>query len=200
MERNTNRLLDIANQLLDFRQTEVKGFSLNFEKINIAELLQDLHISFQSLAAQQNLNFDLDLPVKQLYAFADADSLQKILSNLYSNAIKYAEKTVQVKFRLLRNENKFRIEIKNDGFLIPYELKEKIFEPFFRIKDTTSQKGTGIGLAISRTLTELHKGSLQLMEPKNGMNIFVLEIHMQNGEANIKSTANKHITEPSTYL
>lgn len=200
MERNTNRLLDIANQLLDFRQTEVKGFSLNFEQTNVAELLQDLHISFQPLAAQQRLIFSLDLFVKDFYALADADSLQKILSNLYSNAIKYAEKNVQVRFIPLRQENKFRIEIKNDGFLIPFALREKIFEPFYRIKDTTTQKGTGIGLAISRTLTELHKGTLELVEPQNGMNVFVLEILMQNDEESLRQVANKYLPESSIYL
>ena len=176
MERNTNRLLAISDQLLDFRRVEEKGFRLNFESINIAEILQDLHTSFQLLAIQHDLNYELYLPVKYFYCDADPDSILKILSNLYSNAIKYAAKKVEVKFISLEQENKFQIEISNDGFLIPAEMKEKIFEPFFRIKETNMLKGTGIGLAISRTLTELHKGTLQLKSSKNGMNIFVLEL------------------------
>ena len=197
MERNTNRLIDIANQLLDFRQTEVKNFSLNFEYTNISGLLEDLHSSFQPLAAQHNLDFRLDLSAKDFYAFADADSLQKILSNLYSNAIKYAEKNVYVSFQPFRLANKFRIEIRNDGFLIPYELKDKIFEPFFRVKETTTHKGTGIGLAIARSLTELHKGTLTLKEPENGMNIFILELYIKNGENSLKLIEKKQVTKSS---
>ena len=176
MERNTNRLLDISNQLLDFRQIEEKGFSLNFEYINIAEILLDLHTSFQLLAIQHDLDYDLYLPVKDFYCDADPDSIQKILSNLYSNAIKYGARKVHVKFTSLEQENKLQIEISNDGFLIPPEMREKIFEPFFRIKETHMLKGTGIGLAISRTLTELHKGSLKVKDWQNGMNVFVLEL------------------------
>jgi ligand-binding sensor domain-containing protein/signal transduction histidine kinase len=196
MERNTNRLIDIANQLLDFRQTEAKGFSLNFERTDIAELLQDLHNSFQPLAVQHKLNFSLDLREKYFYALADADSVQKILSNLYSNAIKYADKNVGVKFIPLRASNKFRIEIRNDGFLIPYELHDKIFEPFYRIKETTIHKGTGIGLAISRTLAELNKGTLVLIEPENGMNVFILELMINNEEAIAKVIVDKTIAKP----
>ncbi len=176
MERNTNRLLDISNQLLDFRKIEAKGFSLNFEKINIPELLEDMHASFQPLADHRYLSYSLQTPSNDFYAMVDNDSFQKILSNLYSNAIKYAENTVQVRLAWLEKENEFLIEFKNDGLLIPADSKEKIFEPFFRIKETNYQNGTGIGLAISRALVELHKGTLELKEPGDGFNIFVLKL------------------------
>jgi signal transduction histidine kinase len=84
-----------------------------------------------------------------------------------------------VLFRVIREENYFEIEIQNDGYLIPLELREKIFEPFFRIKETETQKGTGIGLALALTLTQLHKGTLELREPKNNRNVFVLHLPIQ---------------------
>jgi signal transduction histidine kinase len=61
-------------------------------------------------------------------------------------------------------------------------MKEKIFEPFFRLKETEKQRGTGIGLALSRSLAELHKGTLDLKEPANNLNVFVLRlpIHQEN--------------------
>lgn len=191
MERNTNRLINIANQILDFRETEVKEFSLHFEKINIAEILQDIHTSFKPLAEQHNLRYFLDLRVKEFLIDADSDSIQKILGNLYSNAVKYAAKKVFVKFVSLEEENKFRIEISNDGHLIPYELKDKIFEPFFRIKETSTQKGTGIGLAISRTLAVLHDGKIELKEPADNLNTFVLELQINNM---------KKVNQPSEQL
>jgi signal transduction histidine kinase len=188
MERNTNRLLDIANQILDFRQTEVKEFSLHFEKIDIAELLQEIHISFKPLAEQHNLHYLLDMPVKECWIDADLDSIQKILGNMYSNAIKYASHRVMVKFLPIEEENKFRIEISNDGFIIPYELKDKIFEPFFRIQETSTQKGTGIGLAISKTLAQLHDGKIELKEPAGPMNTFILELKIHNERKIAKTT------------
>jgi signal transduction histidine kinase len=111
-----------------------------------------------------------------VYALADSDSLQKILSNLYSNAVKYSDKSVKTSLVYLESENQFKIEIRNDGFLIPSEIKDKIFEPFFRIKETNHHKGTGIGLAISRALTELHKGTLELKKPEGRFNVFALTL------------------------
>jgi signal transduction histidine kinase/streptogramin lyase len=183
MEKNTNRLIQLTNQLLDFRQTEIKGFSLNFVEANISELLEETHLSFKPLAEQKNMVINMKLPRNALYAFVDIEALNKILSNLFGNAIKYADKKVQVSMLPWNKDDQFfTIEIKNDGYLIPFEMKEKIFEPFFRLKETEKQRGTGIGLALSRSLAELHKGTLDLKEPANNLNVFVLRlpIHQEN--------------------
>jgi len=184
MERNTARLLDLTNQLLDFRQTETRGFSLSFTRIHVSELLEEMYASFQPLAEQKNLVFTLDLPSPALPVMADADALNKILSNLFSNAIKYADRMARI--RLLpfhETDTEFTIETVNDGYLIPYDMKEKIFEPFFRIKRTEKQKGTGIGLALARSLAQLHQGTLYLAESNNGLNVFVLRLPLQPEEA-----------------
>jgi signal transduction histidine kinase len=70
----------------------------------------------------------------------------------------------------------FTLQVKNDGYLIPERLKEKIFEPFFRLKETESQTGTGIGLALSLSLAHLHGGVLKLETPQNNMNVFTLKL------------------------
>lgn len=183
MERNTNRLIDLTNQLLDFRQTEIKGFSLNFVRANIAEMLEETFISFRPLAELKNLQFELDLPASPVFASVDTEAYIKILTNLFSNAVKYAEREVSVLLLPLQEEdNFFTIEIKNDGYLIPYEMKEKIFEPFFRLAATEKQKGTGIGLALSLSLVQLHKGVLLLKKPEGSVNTFSLTmpVHQDN--------------------
>jgi signal transduction histidine kinase len=76
---------------------------------------------------------------------------------------------------LLKSEpgdNTFTIEIRNNGYIVPYEMREKIFEPFFRMKESEKQIGTGIGLSLSRSLAELHKGLLVLNKSINDFNIF----------------------------
>jgi signal transduction histidine kinase len=174
MERNTNHLLELTNQFLDFRQTEVKGFSLDFKSVNFAELLKETHSNFQPLADHHNLKFSLRLSADKLNVLVDSDAILKILNNLYSNAIKYATRKVEVIFSV--DSNRFAVEIKNDGFKIPAESRERIFEPFFRLKETQSHPGTGVGLAISRNLTELHKGLLELKATDDEMNVFVLTL------------------------
>jgi signal transduction histidine kinase len=73
----------------------------------------------------------MELPRMPLYASVDPEAFRKIVSNLFNNAIKYADTTVVVRLLAFNSEDKvFHIEFRNDGFVIPYELKEKIFEPF----------------------------------------------------------------------
>ena len=177
MERNTNRLIDLTNQLLDFRQAETKGFSLNFIPINISELLEETYTNFRPLAEQRKLLFTMDIPAQPLFTMADLEALNKIFSNVFSNAIKYADRKVHLQLLSFQQQDAlFTIEVANDGYLIPYDMKEKIFEPFFRLKKTEKQKGTGIGLALARSLAQLHKGDLYLKETHNELNTFVISL------------------------
>ena len=173
MERNTNRLIALITQILDFRQTETKGFSIDFSKINITGILKEDHHNFIALAKKRNLSYTLDVPSAEVIAFADEEALHKIFSNLINNAVKYAQKKVQIRLTA-NNESAFTVEVTNDGPMIPPGMKEKIFEPFYRLKETVKKQGTGIGLALARSLAELHNGNLYLKEPTNGLNTFVL--------------------------
>jgi ligand-binding sensor domain-containing protein/signal transduction histidine kinase len=202
MERNTNRLIDLTNQLLDFRQTEIRGFSLSFVKADISGLLEENYAGFRALAEQKDLTFDLHLPQipagpgrpsadapTPLYAFVDIDAFNKILANLLGNAVKYAATKAIV--TLQGQDTTFNIEVTSDGFLIPYEMREKIFEPFFRLKETDKQRGTGIGLALARSLAQLHKGTLALQPARNGMNVFSLTMPIhQDREFDLQNMPN----------
>ncbi|MFT3702899.1 MAG: two-component regulator propeller domain-containing protein [Agriterribacter sp.] len=179
MERNTGRLIDLTNQLLDFRQTEEKSFSLNFTQCNVSHLLEEINEDFRLLAERKNITCTTHLPLQDVMAWIDEDGFNKIITNLISNAIKYAEKKVTI--ALSKKENTFTVAITNDGYLIPDDKKEKIFEPFYRIKETERIKGTGIGLALSRSLAQLHKGTLYLEERKEEkVNTFILTLPLQH--------------------
>lgn len=184
MERNTARLVNLTNQLLDFRQTEEKAYSLSFTICNVSEIIQETNNDFRLLAEQKHIAVTLDLPVQDVVASVDEDAVNKIITNLMSNAIKYAQHAVTI--QLSSTEADFTIEITNDGYLIPADKKEKIFEPFYRLKETEKLKGTGIGLALSRSLAQLHKGSLRL-ENRNDekVNTFVLTLPLQSSSLEI---------------
>jgi signal transduction histidine kinase/ligand-binding sensor domain-containing protein/CheY-like chemotaxis protein len=182
MERNTDRLLELTNQLLDFRKTETNGFSLNFVKTDITELLADAYLQFKTVAEQKNLIYELKLTEQKLYAYVDIEAFTKIISNLINNAIKYASSVIEIELaEHAENDPNFAIVVKNNGYLIPAELRNRIFEPFFRMKESEKQTGTGIGLSLSRSLTDLHKGSLFLSDSVNNFNIFtlILPIHQE---------------------
>lgn len=169
MERNTLRLLDLTNQLLDFRKTETNGFRLNFMDCNISKLIRETYIRFNPAARQNGLCFEIDLPEEDFSAPVDKEALTKMLSNLFNNAIKYATSHIHVQLSPQAEDRTgyFSITVSNDGQQIPADMKEKIFEPFVQIKDTATRQhtvGTGIGLPLARSLAELHRGKLYLKE------------------------------------
>ncbi|RBL88887.1 ligand-binding sensor domain-containing protein [Chitinophaga flava] len=177
MERNTNRLLDLTNQLLDFRSTEINGYRLNFVKAAIPALLQEIHLQFIPAAEQKDIHFHIAVPVQSFFAYVDIEAFNKILSNLVSNALKYAAEAVHIDLLSAADTAEtFIIRISNDGIPVPPEMKEKIFEPFFRGKATANQPGTGLGLSIARSLALLHQGTLELQYTDAGHNVFVLTL------------------------
>lgn len=194
MKKNTSRLIELTNQLLDFRKAEANKFSLNFINANINELLGEIFTSFKPAAEQKDLDYNLELPRITLYAFVDIEALKKIITNLFSNAIKYAARVTSIKLLPFSSDDDlFRIEFRNDGQIIPDELMESIFEPFFRITETEQpQEGTGIGLSLARSLTELHRGTLELKKIDNQLNIFLLSIPIHQ---EIKTEQKKNLEE-----
>jgi len=188
MEKNTNRLVALTNEILDFRQTEIKGFSINFVLADISENIKEITDSFRILAEQKNIQFYLNEPEDKIMAEIDLEAFEKILSNLLSNAIKYAKNKITIQLLpLVSGNNSFSIEIANDGYLIPADQREKIFEPFFRLKETEKQKGTGIGLSLAKSLTELHKGTLCVKESGSNLNIFSLTMPVHQNTLSIGS-------------
>ena len=179
MDRNTARLIDLTNQLLDFSQTEIQGYWLSFVLTDITDLLEDAFASFTPLAEQKNIDFKLSLPAEHIVAFIDLDAFNKIVFNLLNNAVKYCESLIRVQLLIDEQKDCLQIKFSNDGYLVPPEMNQKIFEPFFRLKQNEKQKGTGIGLALSISLAKLHNGNLELLPSTNGLNNFLLTLPLQ---------------------
>lgn len=198
IEKNTERLQDLTNQLLDFRKVEKQLFHLTFEKYNIIELIDSILIRFNQLIRLNNLELNTKKTSNDLYAYVDKESIIKIVSNLLTNAIKNAETYINIEIvnRSIKGEKYFDLVIENDGDIIPMSQRNRIFKPFVQYHtDKPIQKtGTGLGLALARSLAELHQGYL-MMDSVEEVNSFRLTIpYLQkwikktNGE-NIESTA-----------
>jgi ligand-binding sensor domain-containing protein len=176
MDRNTNRLIALVTQILDFRRVESKSFSLDFTRVNVSELLKESFANFKLLTQKRKINYTINCPQNDVFAFADEEALNKIFSNLLNNAVKFASLKVAVRmFPISQNSEYLTIEFENDGLKIPLEKKEKIFEPFYRLKES-KQEGTGIGLSLARSLTELLNGNLFLKDTNDESIVFVLSI------------------------
>jgi len=179
MKKNTSRLLKLVNELLDFRKSEIGGLKLTFVEANISSMVRNFHLRFSQLIEERGIEFELELGDKDIFAFVDKEAFKKILSNLMSNAIKYAKDKSSI--ILYRDDKKLTLIVKNDGNLIPFHLKDKIFEPFFRVDNMDATSGTGIGLSLAHSLTQLHHGNLQLI-PDLKLNIFELVVPLRQEE------------------
>ncbi|MCU0470430.1 MAG: ATP-binding protein, partial [Arcicella sp.] len=142
MDRNTNRLITLVTQILDFRKVETKSFNIDLKEVNITELLKESYLNFTALTRKRKLDLSIEYPPTDIYAYVDEEALNKIFSNLFSNAIKFAHKKIRVRMLpFAQNAVNYTIEFENDGLKIPSEKKEKIFEPFYRLKES-KQEGT----------------------------------------------------------
>ena len=173
MDKNAERLKQLTDQLLDLRKIETDHFALNMSEVNLIKLLEEIYANFNLEIKNRGIIFKLKFDdVGNIYA--DKEALTKIITNLFDNAIKYCEQNVIVEVRLIQHvSDMVEISVSNDGMIIPEKYREMIFAPFFRIKETEKARGTGIGLAISQSLAELHKGSLTFRVNKS-FNSFIL--------------------------
>jgi len=177
INKNTNRLIELTNQLLDFRKSDRENLRLIFVKTNINTLLEDIYADFQIIAKQKAIDYKLELPRHlTLHAYVDIEAFKKILMNLLSNAFKYAEHSVKIRMVPINSEDDFfSLEVFNDGLLIPEKYIEKVFEPFFRINDDDKNSGSGIGLSLARSLSLMHNGTLTLVTNEQ-TNVFKLSL------------------------
>ena len=168
MSKNTDRLLNLTNQLLDFRKTESDAYLLSLEIQNVSELIRETFTRFTPLARQRGLSFEIELPEEDMTIQLDKEAFIKIISNLLNNAIKYCDTFVRLKAYITSNDkgSTFHLITENDGEKIPEEFRDEIFKPFIQLEKKYQRKanGTGIGLALSRSLAELHKGTIELRD------------------------------------
>jgi DNA-binding response OmpR family regulator len=116
------------------------------------------------------------IPTARFEAEVDRNSFSKIIGNLLSNAIKYSDSYISIEIiEPNQNGESFSIIVRNDGDLIPEQFTDDIFNPFYRAKGAEKREGNGIGLSLSRTLSELHGGSISYSQ-EDGLNTFVLTL------------------------
>tara|TARA_R110002049_G_scaffold9962_2_gene49682 strand:+ start:60401 stop:64351 length:3951 start_codon:yes stop_codon:yes gene_type:complete len=192
MEKNTSRLLDLVNQLLDFRKTEIESISLTFVETNVTTLIKNTCDRFKEAIKDKNIDFKLNLGDTDVFAFVDAEAVKKILSNLIGNAIKYSQNKIIATLSV--DSDVLELQLQNDGELIPDHLHKKIFDPFFRVSEDENQTGTGIGLALAYSLTKLHQGNLTLNIKDSKWNSFLLTLPIHQ-EREFKLSHSKDLQE-----
>jgi len=160
IDRNAHRLLELVNQLLDFRKVEQHMLVNNFSPRNIKELLQAVCERFAPTFKQNGMQFTVNYPDEHFTAIVDGEAITKVVSNLLTNANKYSKTSVTLSCILEPDEEHFRITVSDDGVGIRPEDREHIFEPFFQAQN--NKPGTGIGLNIVKSIVDLHHGTISI--------------------------------------
>nr|WP_294795815.1 hybrid sensor histidine kinase/response regulator transcription factor [uncultured Mucilaginibacter sp.] len=184
MQRNAKRLLNMVNQLLDFRKIEVQEIKLHPSIGDIIEFSKEISNSFMDIAEKKNISFSILSNVDRLEIYFDKDKVEKILFNLLSNAFKYTHNDGTVSINIIYNapvndddDGTIAFEVKDNGIGIPADKHNKIFERFFQTDVPTSManQGTGIGLAITKEFVRLHNGIVTVKsQPDEGTCFTVL--------------------------
>lgn len=192
MERNANQLFKLINQIMEFRKVETKDLKLYPTKGDLVNFCKEEVFSFKVLADKKNINLTFESSEYSIDGFFDWDKMETILNNLISNSLKYSNEgeKVKVSLSLLSTKNvnnistestpKFvRIIIEDTGEGIPQNQLALIFERFHRVNKKNKKAGaggSGIGLALTKSLVELHKGKITVESVEKKGSKFVVDL------------------------
>ena len=187
MQRHTNRLLQLINQLLELSRLDDGKVSLKTVKREFSSYLKRIVISFASFAEQRKINLLFnDAPVDApgsnygIYVYFDAEKIDKIFYNLLANAIRFAPENGEVKVTLniMEEADFLEIKISNTGEGIPPEKLPYVFDRFYQADDNSTRRyeGTGIGLSMVKELIELHRGTITAESTPGVLTVFTVTL------------------------
>ncbi|MFZ4861240.1 two-component regulator propeller domain-containing protein [Sphingobacterium sp. Mn56C] len=177
MQRNGRLLMTLVDQLLDFRKVDAQRFMVNKTAVDVMDLLHNVLERFEIALQDKGIQLTVDTDLEgAFFVESDKEALSKIMNNMLSNAVKYGAHRIRIRCSV--QAGAFQLSVLNDGLVISAEAQQKIFEPFFRVKDGNHQiPGSGLGLSLSLALAELLQATLTY-KVEDGLNCFNLAIPM----------------------
>jgi signal transduction histidine kinase/ligand-binding sensor domain-containing protein/DNA-binding response OmpR family regulator len=185
VQKNVQRLMNLVNELMDFRKVEIGKIQLHVQKGNINLFITEIKTEFQDLADQKHIDIKINFLEDDIEVFFDHQVLEKILVNLIHNAFKYSKDNTLIRIELFLNyadikprfnnsyilknssttTSQLFIKVSDNGIGISKESIQHIFDRYYRVED--SHIGSGIGLALVKSLTLLHKGDIYVFSEQN---------------------------------
>ena len=182
IKRNSEKLQELIDQLLELTQLENAAIPLKARKENLVNLLRGLVSSFDSMAKEKNINLLFKNSLEKILCWVDRDKMEKIINNLLSNAFKFTGIGGSIRVQLesqVNNDEKFAIvKISDTGIGIPKDKLDKIFDRFYQVDDSSrkNHSGSGIGLALVKELVDLHKWEIDVESEQGKGTTFYLQI------------------------
>lgn len=178
IERNANRLLELINQLLDFRKIEHDKFLIKLQKHNLSEIVEKVVSQYSNDQNHESKSITFH-PDDHYECLVDAEAVFKIISNLVSNAVKFAETNVNIQIKVI--ENSICVSVSDDGPGIEKLHQTKIFEPFYQVEvnGNNSMGGSGLGLPLAQSLAEKMGGQITVYSVPEKGTCFTLELPLE---------------------
>lgn len=197
------RLLNLINQILEFRKTETQNKKLCVSKGNLAALIREIGLKYQELNRKPDIDFRIQIEKEDMTLFFDKEIMTIILDNLISNAIKYTAKgnIALHLYRTTRNEVAYtEIKISDSGYGISSEALSHIFDRYYQESGKHQASGTGIGLALVKNLIELHEGEIRVESVQNEGSTFYISLLTDNIYPNALHADSSEETEQKENL
>lgn len=190
VQRNARRLQQLIDQLLDLSKLEAGKMRLQARPEKIGELIRMITMTFESVAKQKGIDLQFQAPEEDIVAYVERDKLEKIVSNLLSNAFKFTPKGGRISVQLSVSSNELvesqlttlttdrclLITVKDTGVGIPQDQLDKVFDHFHQADNSATQGGTGIGLALTKELVGLHHGKIAVESEVGKGTTFIVEL------------------------
>jgi len=171
MRKNSNRLLRLVNEVLDFRKLDKENIELHYEKVDVIQFTHELFNSFSVLSKDKNIDMIFNHQSDNFSVYIDKEVIEKTIVNLLSNALKFSHEGGEVTLTVENDEanESIIIEVLDNGIGLNAIHKNRIFELFYQAKTDHqyTEPGSGIGLYLVKSLVELHKGKITVESEEN---------------------------------
>lgn len=162
VERNSNRMLRLVNQILDFRKIQNKKMKMQVQRLEIVSFVRKIMDNFEAVAEEHHIDFVFETEKEAVYLWVDADKFEKIVYNLLSNAFKYTPEGKMITVFVHDNGQTVSVGVQDQGIGIAENKKKSLFVRFENLVDSSlfNQSSSGIGLSLVKELVEMHKASI----------------------------------------
>ncbi|WP_291632370.1 HAMP domain-containing sensor histidine kinase [Clostridium sp.] len=181
INNNSRRANDLIQDLFEYSRVESTEYKLDLGNHDIGEFLRELIAGYVPIMEQKGVQYEFDITEDEVEVLFDRKNLDRAISNIILNSIKYNSSGITISIKLLIADGNALIIIEDDGIGISKEFEGDIFEPFVRVDATRNSKtgGTGLGLAISKSIIEKHGGNINLVQDTDKGCKFIIELKVK---------------------
>ena len=181
IRRNAERILGLINQMMDLRKIDKGQMQMHMRETNLVSFVKDIYELFDNQAKAKQIKFLFNHDDDHIPVWVDRQNFDKVFMNVLSNAFKYTPTGGEIGIRLTHDGQSATIAIYDNGEGIPEDKLNRIFDRFYQTSTSLNDRyvGTGIGLDLTRSLVELHHGTITVHNLEKGCE-FIINIPMGN--------------------